>query len=158
MLTWVWLARAKHELTKPKSTFRPQNFLSGLRAPHEQSFPFPTGAVVYAHFFWGGSGPSVNRCKIGEKRCQIGQEIFLPKGAKLGKIFVQSCTFFGERLDKIVTFQNIPKKVRKGAKKVQNWKPSLWAYTSQCYQGNCRHQGSRKIRITKVRRIITIRK
>ena len=42
MLTWVWLAHAKHELTKPKSTFRPQNFLSGLRAPHEQSFPFPT--------------------------------------------------------------------------------------------------------------------
>ena len=56
MLTWVWLARAKHELTKPKSTFRPQNFLSGLRAPHEQSFPFPTGAVVYAHFLGGGSG------------------------------------------------------------------------------------------------------
>ena len=44
MLTWVWLARAKHELTKPKSTFHPQNFLSGLRAPHEQSFPFPTVA------------------------------------------------------------------------------------------------------------------
>ena len=44
MLTWVWLARAKHELTKPKSTFRPQNFLSGLRAPHVQSFPFPTVA------------------------------------------------------------------------------------------------------------------
>ena len=63
MLTWVWLARAKHELTKPKSTFRPQNFLSGLRAPHEQSFPFPTGAVVYAHF-WGGSGLSVNRTII----------------------------------------------------------------------------------------------
>ena len=40
MLTWVWLARAKHELTKPKSTFRPQNFLSGLRASHEQSIPF----------------------------------------------------------------------------------------------------------------------
>ena len=31
-----------HELTKPKSTFWPQNFLSGLRVPHEQSFPFPT--------------------------------------------------------------------------------------------------------------------
>ena len=40
MLTWVWLARAKPELTKPKSTFRPQNFLSGLRASHEQSIPF----------------------------------------------------------------------------------------------------------------------
>ena len=26
MLTWVWLARVKHEVTKPKSTFRPQNF------------------------------------------------------------------------------------------------------------------------------------
>ncbi len=51
ILTWVWLARAKHELTKPKSTFCPQNFLSGLRASHEQSFPFiwagaVTGAVV----------------------------------------------------------------------------------------------------------------
>ena len=44
MLTWVWLARAKHELTKPKSTFCPQNFLSGLRVPHVQSFPFPTVA------------------------------------------------------------------------------------------------------------------
>ncbi len=40
MLTWVWLAWAKPELTKPKSTFRPQNFLSGLRASHEQSIPF----------------------------------------------------------------------------------------------------------------------
>ena len=51
MLTWVWLARAKHELTKPKSTFCPQNFLSGLGASHEQSLPFTwagafTGAVV----------------------------------------------------------------------------------------------------------------
>ena len=51
MLTWVWLAHAKHELTKPKLTFCPQNFLSGLRASHEQSFPFTwagavTGAVV----------------------------------------------------------------------------------------------------------------
>ena len=46
MLTWGWLARAKPELTKPKSTFRPQNFLSGLRAPHKQSFTFPTWAVL----------------------------------------------------------------------------------------------------------------
>ena len=42
MLNWVWLARAKPELTKPKSTFRPQNFLSGLHAPHKQTFPSPT--------------------------------------------------------------------------------------------------------------------
>ena len=63
MLTWGWLARAKHELTKPKSTFHPQNFLSGLRAPHEQSFPFPTGAVVYAHFL--GGGPANIACGTG---------------------------------------------------------------------------------------------
>ena len=42
MLTRVWLVCPQHELTKPKLTFCPQNFLLGLRTPHEQSFPFPT--------------------------------------------------------------------------------------------------------------------
>ena len=40
MLTWVWLARVKHKLTKPKSTFCPQNFFLSLRASHKQSIPF----------------------------------------------------------------------------------------------------------------------
>ena len=63
MLTWVWLARAKPELTKPKSTFRPQNFLSGLRAPHEQSFPLWS----FAHFpavGAEGSPPIVGEGKV----------------------------------------------------------------------------------------------
>ena len=74
MLTWVWLARAKHELTKPKSTFRPQNFLSGLRAPHEQSFPFPTGAVVLPGQLspWGSFPPGavvyLGSCHLGSCR------------------------------------------------------------------------------------------
>ena len=43
--------------------------------------------------------------QIGQKRCKIGKENDLPKGANLGKIFVQSRTFFGEILDKNLTFQ-----------------------------------------------------
>ena len=87
MLTWVWLARAKHKLTKPKSTFRPQNFWSGLRVPHVQSFPFPTVAGPdggqWAHSGQllpgvscprggavAGGGCRVGSCRVGS--CRVG--------------------------------------------------------------------------------------
>ena len=58
MLTWIWLARAKHELTKPKSTFCPQNFLLGLRASHEWSIPFVWAVVAQGQLSpWGSCLP-----------------------------------------------------------------------------------------------------
>ena len=55
MLTWVW------------STFRPQNFLSGLRVPHEQSFPFPTaGGQLLVCVSPGGSCPPGGSCHPGQ--------------------------------------------------------------------------------------------
>ena len=71
ILTWVWLARVKPELNKPKSTFRPQNFLSGLRVPHEQSFPFPTAPPMARGQLLvcvspGGSCPPGGSCHPGQ--------------------------------------------------------------------------------------------
>ena len=58
MLTWVRLARVKHELTKPKSTFCPQNFLLGLGASHERSIPFVWAVVAQGQLSpWGSCLP-----------------------------------------------------------------------------------------------------
>ena len=101
MLTWVWLARAKHELTKPKSTFCPQNFLSGLRASHEQSFPFTwagavTGAVVaQGQLSPGGAVVWLGSCHLGScrlGRCHLGSCRRVKKKAGL---VVFTCNRFG---------------------------------------------------------------
>ena len=49
--------------------------------------------------------------EVDQKRCDIGQQNDLPKGEQLGKLLglwkveiIQSCTFFGGKLDTILTF------------------------------------------------------
>ena len=47
MLTWVWLARASHKLTKPKSTFAaPKIFCRACVRHTNKVSPLPTGALV----------------------------------------------------------------------------------------------------------------
>ena len=78
----------------------PPKFFVGLACATRTKFPLPNWGSCLCTFWGGGSGPSVNRCEIGEKRCEIGQEIILPKSANLGKKGARLGKNFGERLDK----------------------------------------------------------
>ena len=65
MLTWVWLARAQRELTKPKSTFSPKQTFSGLHVPSKQR----ASHCLLENSFLGQMSPwtkvSLDNCLIG---------------------------------------------------------------------------------------------